>query len=57
MFGVQRPTVSVAPGALQEAGFTHYNHGHVTVRDRQGLEGPACDCYPIMRAQFDRLFV
>jgi CRP-like cAMP-binding protein len=57
MLGVQRPSVSVVASALQEAGFIHYIHGHVTVRDRKGLEGASCECYPIIRARFDRLFV
>ena len=55
MLGVQRPTVSVVAGMLQEAGLIQYKHGHVTVRDRHGLEAAACQCYPIMRAHFHRL--
>ncbi len=57
MLGVQRPTVSVVAATLQEAGLIHYRHGHVTVRDRRGLEAAACQCYPLMRAHFDRLLV
>jgi CRP-like cAMP-binding protein len=55
MLGVQRPTVSVVAGTLQEAGLIRYTHGRVTVRDRQGLEAASCECYPIIRAHFDRL--
>ena len=55
MLGVQRPTVSVVAATLQQAGLIHYRHGHVTVRDRKGLEAAACQCYPLMRAHFDRL--
>jgi CRP-like cAMP-binding protein len=55
MLGVQRPTVSVVAATLQEAGLIGYTHGRVTVRDRQGLEAAACECYPIIRAHFDRL--
>jgi CRP-like cAMP-binding protein len=55
MLGVQRPTVSVVAGALQQAGLISYVHGHVTVRHRKGLEAAACECYPIIRAHFDRL--
>jgi CRP-like cAMP-binding protein len=36
MLGVQRPTVSVVAGTLQEAGLIRYAHGRVTVRDRKG---------------------
>ena len=55
MLGVQRPTVSVVAGTLQEAGLIRYTHGRVTVRDRQGLEAASCECYPIIRGHFDRL--
>jgi CRP-like cAMP-binding protein len=55
MLGVQRPTVSLVAGALQQAGLIRYTHGRVTVQDRLGLEAAACECYPIVRAHFDRL--
>jgi len=55
MLGVQRPTVSAIAGTLQQAGLIRYIHGHVTVVNRQGLEAAACECYPIVRAHFDRL--
>jgi CRP-like cAMP-binding protein len=55
MLGVQRPTVSVVAGTLQEAGLIRYIHGRVTVRDRKGLEAASCECYPVIRAHFDRL--
>ena len=55
MLGVQRPTVSVVAATLQEAGLIRYTHGHVTVKNRKGLEEASCECYPIIRAHFDRL--
>jgi CRP-like cAMP-binding protein len=55
MLGVQRPTVSVVAATLQEAGLIRYTHGHVTVRNRKGLEAASCECYPIIRAHFERL--
>jgi len=55
MLGVQRPTVSVVAATLQQAGLIRYTHGHVSVTNRQGLEAAACECYPIIRAHFDRL--
>jgi len=55
MLGVRRPTVSLAAAALQEAGLIRYTHGRVTVRNRKGLERASCECYAIIRAQFDRL--
>jgi CRP-like cAMP-binding protein len=55
MLGSQRPTVSVTAGTLQQAGLIRYKHGRVTVLDRKGLEAASCECYPIIRAHFDRL--
>jgi CRP-like cAMP-binding protein len=55
MLGVQRPTVSVVAGTLQAAGLIRYTHGRVKVQNRRGLEAAACECYPIIRAHFDRL--
>jgi CRP-like cAMP-binding protein len=55
MLGVHRPTVSVAAAALQQAGLIRYTHGRITVRNRNGLEKASCECYAIIRAQFDRL--
>lgn len=57
MLGTRRPTVTTVAGALQDAGLITYRHGHVTVLDRKGLEAAACQCYPLIRAQFDRLHV
>jgi CRP-like cAMP-binding protein len=55
MLGVQRPTVSVVAETLQDAGLIRYAYGHITVRDRSGLESAACECYPIIRGHFERL--
>jgi CRP-like cAMP-binding protein len=55
MLGVQRPTVSVVAATLQQAGLIRYRHGRVTVTNRHGLEAAACECYPIVRAHFNRL--
>ncbi len=55
MLGVRRPTVSIAAGALQEAGLIGYTHGRVTVRNRKGLKMASCECYSSIRAHFDRL--
>jgi CRP-like cAMP-binding protein len=55
MLGVHRPTVSGIAGTLQHAGLIRYTHGHVTVLDRKGLEAASCECYPIIRAHFNRL--
>jgi CRP-like cAMP-binding protein len=55
MLGVQRPTVSVVAGTLQQAGLIRYTHGHVSVIDRKGLEAAACECYGIIHERFQRL--
>ena len=53
MLGVRRPSVSVAAGILQKAGLVSYSRGRMTVVDRAGLEAAACECYAIVRSQFD----
>jgi hypothetical protein len=53
MLGVRRPSVTVAAGILQKAGFVTYRRGRMTILDRHGLEASACECYAIVRAQFD----
>jgi CRP-like cAMP-binding protein len=55
MLGVRRPSVTVAAGMLQHAGFITYSRGNMTVVDRAGLEGSACECYRIITEQFQRL--
>lgn len=56
MLGVHRPGVSIAAGALQEAGFIRYRRGHVEIRDPEGLESAACECYRITAQQFESEF-
>ncbi len=55
MLGVSRPTVSTTASILQKAGFVTYVRGVITVTDRTGLENASCECYRIVRRQFDRL--
>jgi CRP-like cAMP-binding protein len=55
MLGVRRAGVSVAAGALQDAGLIRYRRGGIRVLDRAGLEAAACECYGVVRRQFDRL--
>jgi CRP-like cAMP-binding protein len=55
MLGVRRPSVSTAAGILQKAGLIQYSRGRITILDRPGLEAASCECYGIIRAEFDRL--
>jgi len=54
MLGVTRPSVSVAAGVLQHAGFVSYRRGRVEVLDRDGLEASACECYEVISEGFRR---
>jgi CRP-like cAMP-binding protein len=55
MLGVRRSAVSVAAGRLQKAGLISYRWGRITVLDRGGLENTACECYRIIRNEYERL--
>jgi CRP-like cAMP-binding protein len=55
MLGVQRPTVTVIAGILQDAGLISYTHGKVTILDRTGLEAASCDCFRIIQGHYRRL--
>jgi CRP-like cAMP-binding protein len=55
MLGVRREGVTVAAGALQAAGLIHYSRGHITILDRAGLEQRVCECYAVVKKEFDRL--
>ena len=55
MLGVRREGVTVAAGRLQEAGAISYVRGHITILDRQKLEQTVCECYRVVKDEFDRL--
>ena len=55
MLGVRREGVTEAAGKLQAAGLIHYSRGHITVLDRPRLEALACECYAVVKKEFDRL--
>ena len=55
MLGVRREGVTEAAGKLQQAGLIIYSRGHIQVLDRPGLETRVCECYQVVRTEFDRL--
>jgi CRP-like cAMP-binding protein len=55
MLGAQRTGVTDAAGTLQKKGLISYSRGRLTVLDRQKLEETACECYWIVREEYDRL--
>jgi CRP-like cAMP-binding protein len=55
MLGVRREGVTEATGKLQAAGLIHYSRGKITVLDRPKLEQRACECYGVVKKEFDRL--
>lgn len=56
MLGGRRESVTVAAGRLQDAGLIHYSRGQISILDRKGLEATVCECYQIVRGEYDRLF-
>jgi CRP-like cAMP-binding protein len=55
MLGVRRSGVTEAALKLQDAGLIRYSHGHIELLDRPGLEKRVCECYGVVRREFDRL--
>ncbi|MDR3446716.1 MULTISPECIES: Crp/Fnr family transcriptional regulator [unclassified Dyella] len=55
MLGVRREGVTEAAGNLQQAGLIRYQRGHITVLDRAGLEKRTCECYAVVKKEYDRL--
>jgi CRP-like cAMP-binding protein len=55
MLGVQRPSVSLVASTFQQAGLIRYHRGHMEILDRLGLEDASCECYAIVKEQFDQM--
>ena len=55
MLGVRREGVTEGATRLQQAGLIRYARGHITVLDRAGLEARTCECYAVVRKEYDRL--
>jgi CRP-like cAMP-binding protein len=55
MLGVRREGVTEGALKLQQAGLIRYARGHITVLDRTGLEKRTCECYAVVKREYDRL--
>ena len=55
MLGVRREGVTEAAGRLHRAELINYSRGHIDVLDRDALEGRVCECYQVVKNEFDRL--
>lgn len=55
LLGVRREGVTEAAGKLQKAGLIRYNRGRISVIDRPGLEARSCECYSVVKKEFERL--
>ena len=55
MLGVRREGVTAGASRLQRAGLIRYSRGRITVIDRRGLEQRTCECYAVVKQEYDRL--
>lgn len=55
MIGVRREAITEAAQRLQQLGFIRYRRGHITVLDRAGLKSRVCECYGVVKKEYDRL--
>jgi CRP-like cAMP-binding protein len=55
MLGVRREGVTEGAVKLQQAGLIRYSRGHITVLDRAGLETRSCECYSVVKKEYNRL--
>lgn len=55
MLGVRREGVTEAAAKLQKAGLISYTRGRIEVLNRDGLEKRSCECYAVVKAEYDRL--
>ena len=55
MLGVRREGVTEAALAVQKAGLIRYARGRITILDRPALERRSCECYAVVKQEYDRL--
>jgi CRP-like cAMP-binding protein len=56
MLGVRRAGVSEAASQLMDKGLIRYQRGRIQIVDKKSLETAACECYGVVKAEYDRLF-
>ncbi len=54
--GVRRAGVSEAANGFRNGGVIEYRRGHIQIVDRRGLEVIACECYPVVKKEYDYLY-
>jgi CRP-like cAMP-binding protein len=54
MLGVARTGVTMTAGALQQSGLIRYRRGRITILDREALAGATCECYRIVKKEYDQ---
>jgi CRP-like cAMP-binding protein len=55
ILGIRREGVTEIAGRLQSAGLIRYARGHILVLDRRGLERRSCECYVVIKKEYERL--
>ncbi|MBE9050000.1 Crp/Fnr family transcriptional regulator [Nostocales cyanobacterium LEGE 11386] len=55
MLGVRRSGVTVAANSLSQKGIIYYNRGNISIQNRYALEATSCECYQVLKDEFDRL--
>jgi len=53
--GVRREGVSEAAQQLQRQGLIQYSRGRMQVLNREGMQASTCECYAVIKAEYDRL--
>ncbi|MCA1558377.1 MAG: helix-turn-helix domain-containing protein, partial [Acidobacteria bacterium] len=56
MLGVRRPGVSQMASVLRDAGLISYARGLICILDRKRLEETSCECYHMIKEEYERLF-